>query len=130
MAAAPPCHSFLRVRFTGIHNFFVDGCGEVRKRNLPHSLCRKMEHAGIIADIEAQLTHAAELVLSGSIAEGLYASVICGALATLPMPRDGTDEWLWAVQLEPESAPMEGFRVSVSGLRQWAAGGWGPVTVS
>ena len=43
---------------------------------------------------------------------------------------DGTDEWLWAVQLEPESAPMEGFRVSVSGLRQWAAGGWGPVTVS
>ena len=80
--------------------------------------------------IEAQLTHVAELVLSGSIAEALYASVICGALATLPMPRDGTDEWLWAVQLEPESAPMEGFRVSVSGLRQWAAGGWGPVTVS
>ena len=45
-----------------------------------------MEHAGILADIESQLTQAAELVLSGGIPEALFASVIRGALAMLPMP--------------------------------------------
>ena len=39
-----------------------------------------MEHAGIIADIESQLTQAAELVLNGNIPEALFSSVIRGAL--------------------------------------------------
>ena len=40
----------------------------------------------ILADIEAQLTQAAELVLSGGMPEALYASTLRGALAMLPMP--------------------------------------------
>ena len=45
-----------------------------------------MEHARILADIESQLTQAAELVLNGNIPEALFSSVIRGALAMLPMP--------------------------------------------
>ena len=40
----------------------------------------------ILADIEAQLTQAAELVLSGGMPEALYASTLRGALVMLPMP--------------------------------------------
>ena len=39
-----------------------------------------MEHARILADIESQLTQAAELVLNGNIPEALFSSVIRGAL--------------------------------------------------
>ena len=46
---------------------------------------RKMEHAGILADIMSQLTQAAELVLSGDIPEALFTSVICGAPVLKPV---------------------------------------------
>ena len=45
-----------------------------------------MEHAGLLADLEQQLTQAAELFISGSIPEALYASTLRGVLATLPAP--------------------------------------------
>ena len=39
-----------------------------------------MEHAAALASIEIQLTQAAELMLSGSMPESLYASSVHGVL--------------------------------------------------
>ena len=45
-----------------------------------------MEHDSLFAELEAQLTRAAELVLSGTMPEALYAASVHGLLAKLPMP--------------------------------------------
>ena len=56
-----------------------------------------MEHAGILADIESQLTQAAELVLNGNIPEALFSSVLVLCRASGGRSGGSRDGWVGGV---------------------------------